>query len=339
MSSPSVGPYSTPSSAPTPGLAVGAAEAAARGRAARGARSWRIRTRSAPYLFLLPFFVVTAVFFVYPLLYALVLALHQTAGPGSRVYVGADNFRYLLADSDFHQSLRNTIFFAACSLLIQLPLSLGLAMLLNARRDRLKMFFRLAIFAPNLVGQVFVGILFSMLFTPRYGLFNQFLQSLIGWGLDEEWLTSPNLVMPAVVIAGLWLYVGFNMVYFLAALQNVDESLIEAARIDGAGPLAVFRNVTLPSIAPVATFVVVTSTIGSFQLFELPYALLQQFNSNRGFGPKNSGMTVVGYLYRCAFEDGDLGMAAAVGWLLTAIILLVSLVQIRASGGAAREGA
>jgi ABC-type sugar transport system permease subunit len=145
--------------------------------------------------------------------------------------------------------------------------------------------------------------------------------------------------MPAVVIAGLWLYVGFNMVYFLAALQNVDQSLIEAARIDGAGPWAIFRNVTLPSIAPVATFVIVTSTIGSFQLFELPYALLQQFNSNRGFGPKNAGMTVVGYLYQRGFEDGDLGMAAAVGWVLTAIILLVSLAQIRASGSMAREGA
>jgi ABC-type sugar transport system permease subunit len=318
---------------------MGAAAAATRERAGtRGGRSWKLRTRAAPYLFLLPFFLITAVFFVYPLIYALVLAFHHTFGARSRVFVGLDNFRYLLADSDFHQSLRNTIFFTVCSLLIQLPMSLGLAMLLNSRRDRLRGFFRLAIFAPNLVGQVFVGILFSMLFTPRYGLFNRFLQSLIGWGIDQDWLTNPNLVMPAVVIAGLWLYVGFNMVYFLAALQSVDQSLIEAAKIDGAGPLAIFRNVTLPSIAPVATFVVVTSTIGSFQLFELPYALLQQFNSNRGFGPKNSGMTVVGYLYRSGWEDGNLGMAAAVGWLLTAIILLVSLVQIRVSGSMAREG-
>src|SRR5687768_6808664 len=324
---------------------MGAAAAASRSETTRaasdygGGRGWKLRTKAAPYLFLSPFFVITAVFFVYPLFYALVLAFHQTFGAKSRVYVGLDNFRFLLADSDFHQSLRNTIFFTVCSLLIQLPLSLGLAMLLNSKGDRLRGFFRLAIFAPNLVGQVFVGILFSMLFTPRYGLFNRFLQSLIGWGIDQEWLTNPNLVMPAVVIAGLWLYVGFNMVYFLAALQNVDQSLVEAAKIDGAGPLAVFRNVTLPSIAPVAVFVVVTSTIGSFQLFELPYALLQQFNSNRGFGPKNSGMTVVGYLYQRGWEDGDLGMAAAVGWVLTAIILVVSLVQIRISGSVAKEGA
>jgi hypothetical protein len=98
--------------------------------------------------------------------------------------------------------------------------------------------------------------------------------------------------MPALVICALWMYVGFNMIYFLAALQNVDQSLVEAARIDGAGPFKVFLNVTVPQIAPVATFVIVTSTIGSYQLFELPYTLLQ------GFGPKNSGLTVVGLSLR-----------------------------------------
>jgi ABC-type sugar transport system permease subunit len=202
-------------------------------------------------------------------------------------------------------------------------------MLLNAKNDRTKAFFRLAIFAPNLVGQVFVGILFSVMFTARYGLFNQFLQALVGWGLEKEWLSDPSLVMPGVVIASLWMYVGFNMVYFLAALQNIDQSLIEAARIDGAGPASVFWNVTLPGIAPVAVFVVVTSTIGSFQLFELPYAMLQITQSP--YGPKYSGMTLVGYLYMYAFENGDLGTAAAVGWLITLIILAVSLVQIRLS--------
>src|SRR5204863_1372796 len=111
--------------------------------------------------------------------------------------------------------------------------------------------------------------------TPRYGLFNRFLQALVGQGLEAHWLSQPSLIMPAIVIASLWMWVGFNMVYFLAALQSVDQSLVEAARIDGAGPFRVFLNVTLPAIAPVTTFVVVTSTIGSFQLFELPYTLLQ----------------------------------------------------------------
>jgi len=300
-------------------------------------RGWKIRTKTAPYLFLLPYFVLASVFFIYPLFRAMVLAFYQTNGPARRAFVGWSNFTFVLSDPDFRRAIGNTAFFAACSLLLQLPLSLALAMLLNSRNDKLKGFFRLAIFAPNLVGQVFVGILFAMFFTPRYGLFNRFLQALIGWGLEERWLSDPNLVMPAVVIASLWLYVGFNMIYFLAALQNVDQSLVEAARIDGAGPGGVFWNVTLPQIAPVATFVVVTSTIGSSQLFELPYTLLQ--NNGAGFGPKNSGLTVVGYLYRYAFDQGDLGTAAAVGWMLTLAVLLVSLVQIRISGTARSDAA
>jgi len=284
---------------------------------------WKFRTRAAPYLFLLPYFLVTAVFFIYPLIYAAVLAFYQTNGPRTRIFVGLGNFAFVLRDPDFYTAVRNTCVFALCSIFLQLPLSLGLAMLLNTRNARLKSFFRLAIFAPNLVGQVFVAILFSMLFAPRYGLFNRALHALIGWGLEERWTQDPNLVMPALVIAALWMYVGFNMVYFLAALQNVDQSLVEAARIDGTGPTRVFLNVTLPAIAPVATFVVVSSTIGSFQLFELPYILLQ------GWGPRNAGLTIVGYLYNYAFEIGDLGTGAAVGWLLTLMILAVSLVQIR----------
>lgn len=284
------------------------------------------RERLTPLVFLLPYLLVTAVFFLYPLAYATILAFYQTSGPRSRVFVGLDNFLFILADPDFRKALFNTVLFAAASILIQLPMSLGLALLLNQRKDRFKAIFRLAIFAPNLVGQVFVGILFAMLFTPRYGLFNRLCHELVGMGLEQQWLSDPMLVMPAIIIASLWMYVGFNMIYFLAALQNVDQSLVEAARIDGAGPRSIFWNVTLPAITPVATFVVVTSTIGSFQLFELPYTLLQ------GFGPNNSGLTVVGYLYVYAFENGDLGMAAAVGWILTFLILMISLAQIRIAG-------
>jgi ABC-type sugar transport system permease subunit len=137
--------------------------------------------------------------------------------------------------------------------------------------------------------------------------------------------------MPALIIVSLWMYVGFNMIYFLAALQNVDQSLVEAARIDGASPWKVFTNVTVPAIMPVITFVIVTSTVGSFNLFELPYTLLQGT-----FGPNNSGLTIVGYLYTWV-QTGDYGTASAVGWLLTFIILGLSLLQIYLSGAARRD--
>ena len=318
----------TPPVATQPSVAAAGLSRAPRTELAARAPGRR-RRQVAPYLFLLPYLLITGVFFLYPLVYASVLAFYQTNGATQKAFVGTSNFYFVLRDPDFYTALKNTAFFTLCSICLQLPLSLGLALLLNAKDDRTKAFFRLAIFAPNLVGQVFVGILFSILFTPRYGLFNRFLQQLAGWGLEQQWLQNPQMVMPAVVIAALWMYVGFNMIYFLAALQNVDQSLIEAARIDGAGPGSVFWNVTLPAIAPVATFVVVTSTIGSFQLFELPYALLQITTSP--YGPKNSGLTIVGYLYRHAFDDGNLGMGAAVGWLLTFMILVVSLIQIRLS--------
>jgi ABC-type sugar transport system permease subunit len=203
---------------------------------------------------------------------------------------------------------------------------MGLAILLNQGNSRLKGFFRLVLFSPNLVGQIFVGILFSVLFTPRYGLINRTVQGLVNWGLEERWLSNPVLVMPAIILTSLWLWVGFNMVYFLAALQSVDKSLEEAARIDGANAWQVFWHVTLPSMRHVVVFVVIMSIIGSYQLFELPMALL---SSTNGYGPDNSGLTVITYLNEVAFRSGDLGLGSAVGWVVALIIFTVSLIQIR----------
>ncbi len=223
-----------------------------------------------PYAFVAPYVLVTLAFFVYPVLKATILAFYQTNGARSEVFVGFGNFAFILSDPDFYTALYNTTIYAIFSIGLQLPLALGLALMLNARNDRLKGFFRLVLFSPHLVGQIFVGVLFGVLFTPRYGMFNQFVHALTGWGLDERWLENPTLVMPALILTSLWMYVGFNMIYFLAALQTVDEALVDAARIDGANAWQVFWAVTFPAITPVATFVVIMSTIGSYQLFELP---------------------------------------------------------------------
>ena len=134
--------------------------------------------------------------------------------------------------------------------------------------------------------------------------------------------------MPALVLTSLWVWVGFNMVYFLAALQGVDRSLEEAARIDGASEWQVFRHVTFPSMRHVIVFVVVTSVIGSYQLFELPLALL---SGTDGAGPDNSGLTLITYLNNVAFRSGDLGLGSAIGWIAALIIFSISLAQIRLS--------
>jgi len=305
----------------------------AAGQLSRG-KWYSFRLKATPYTFLTPYFCLVCVFFIYPFINAIILAFYQTNGPKSKIFVGLGNFAFVLTDPDFHTALKNTTVYAVFSIFLQLPLSLSLALLLNAGKDKLKGFFRLVIFSPNLVGQIFVGVLFTVLFVPRYGLFNRFIHSLFYWGLENQWLQNPDLVMPAIILASLWIYVGFNMIYFLAGLQAVDKSLVEAAKIDGAGPFRVFWNVTVPAIKPVATFVVVMSTIGSYQLFELPYALLQ---NQGGFGPANAGMTIVGYLYNNAFNSGDLGLGAAIGWILALIIFTISIAQIRISG-TLREG-
>jgi len=280
----------------------------------------------APYLFLSPYLLLTAVFFIVPFVNAITLAFYETNGPRSRAFVGLDNFRFLLHDTNFHTALINTTLFALVSVLVQLPLAMGLALLLNSGGSRVRGVFRLMFYSPNLVGQVLVGILFSVLFTPRYGLITRGTDALLRWGIEARWLTDPPLIMPAIVLSSLWLWVGFNMIYFLAALQTVDKSLEEAARIDGASPWQVFWHVTLPSMRHVVVFVVIMSVIGSYQLFELPITLLSESN---GFGAKNAGLTLITYLNYYGFRSGDLGLGSAVGWVVAVIIFTISLIQIR----------
>ena len=257
-----------------------------RARASTDTRKKKDRPRSpwAPWVFLSPYLLLTAVFFVYPFVNAVLLAFYQTNGPKSRVFVGLDNFAYLLSDPVFHRALTNTTVFALFSIFVQLPLAMGLALLLHSSSARVRNVLRLLLFSPNLVGQIFVGILFGVMYAPRYGIINRTTHALFSVGLDNAWLNDPKLVMPAIILTSLWIWVGFNMVYFLAALEAVDPSLAEAARIDGASPWQTFWHVTLPSMRHVVVFVTVMSLIGSFQLFELPMAML---GTTHGFGPDN----------------------------------------------------
>ena len=292
--------------------------------------SWQYR--NAPYLFVAPFIVLFLTFGCYPIVKSLVLSFYATNGPKDQVFVGLDNFRFLVSDPDFHKAVRNTGVFACWSVFLQLPLSLGLAILLSRKWLRGREFFRLAFFSPNLLGQVFVGVLFSVIFIPQYGLLNKALHAIAGVPLDTKWLANPSLVMPALVLTSLWMYVGFNMIYFLAALQAVDQDLYDAARVDGAGGWQAFVAVTMPGIRPVAIFVLIMSTIGSFQLFELPFIML-----GNGPGPNKAGLTIVMYLYQSGFVTGDLGYASAIGWTLALGVLVISLLQMKATGAWRRD--
>ena len=289
--------------------------------------SFRLQHRYAPYIFVAPFVILFLVFTLYPLIKSVLLSFYITNGPKSQVFVGLDNFRFLWSDPAFHKAVSNTTFYAVCSVFLQLPLSLGLALLLNNQLVKGRDFFRFSFFSPHLVGQVFVAVLFSVIFVPKFGLLNRVLHALFGTAIDTKWLGSPELVMPALVLTSLWMYVGFNMIYFLAALQSVDKELYEAAQVDGAGRIKQFLHVTVPGIRSVAVFVTVLSTIGSFQLFELPYVML-----NNTAGPDNAGLTVVMYLFQNGFVAGDLGYASAICWTLTMGVLVISLIQMRLTG-------
>ena len=279
----------------------------------------------APWLFLAPFLLLFALFTLWPLVQSLLLAFQQTFGPKSSTYVGADNFTFLLRDPMFWKAVRNTALYTLGAVVIQLPIALGLALLLNRPDLKGRAIFRLIFFAPSLVGMVFVGIMFAQLFQKRTGLINAGLHTLFpSWDPEFAWLD--NHVMPSLFVASVWLYAGFNMIYFLAALQNVNRELLDAANIDGAGAWSRFRHIVLPEIRPVATFVVLLSVIGSFQLFELPWVLL-----DNSAGPNDRGLTVVMYLYQTGFLVGDLGYASAIGWVLGLILAFAAALQLRFS--------
>lgn len=290
----------------------------------------RLQQKMAPYIFIAPFLMIFVVFGAYPIIKSVALSLYATNGPKDEVFVGLANYQFLLTDPDFRKAVQNTAVYTFFSVFLQLPIALGLAMLLSAQWVKGREFWRLAFFSPNLLGQVFVGVLFGILFQPQFGLINRGLNWLTNGAiaLDTKWLSDPNLVMPALVATSIWMYAGFNMVYFLAALQAVDRDLYEAAEVDGANPWQQFLNVTVPGIKPVITFVVVTATLGSFQLFELPYILL-----GNSAGPDQAGLTIVMYLYDRGFVTGDLGYASAVGWTLALGVLIISMIQVRLTGG------
>jgi ABC-type sugar transport system permease subunit len=286
-------------------------------------RWWKLQSRAAPYLFVSPFVTIFSIFQLYPLARSLFLSFHKTIGPRHSVFVGLDNYRFLLRhDLLFGLATLNTLAYTVAFLALQIPLALGMAVLLNSRAVRFRNLFRFAFFSSYLVGQVFVGVMFYQLFSAN-GLINRVLGEVVRHPVQIPWLTSPGMVLPSILIAAVWLMTGYGMVYFLASLQAIDPGLYEAAAIDGAGSWSKFFHVTLPGIRPMLAYMILVGAIGGLQLFELPFVLLQ------GAGPDGRGMTIVMYLFIVGFNSGDLGYASAIGWTLVAILVVISLVRFQ----------
>lgn len=286
-----------------------------------------VKPRWAPYLFIAPFFILFGVFFGVPTLRSLQLSFFTERGVDtSATFAGLDNYRTLLADPNFAKSLVNTSYYALGSLLIIVPLSLSLALLLRTRGLLLREFFRLSLFLPNAISGIVVAIVFRLVFDQEYGVLNNWL--LAPLGLPKlAWLADPQLIMPSIILLGVWQFAGLNAIYFMVGLQNQDPGIHEAAEVDGANAWQRFRHITLPLLRPTTIFVTTFAIIGSYQLFAQPVALVGD-----GGGNNRAGLTMTMYLYQTAFTNLDLGYGAAIGYAITVIIVVLSLIQMWIQG-------
>jgi len=279
------------------------------------------RARIVPALgFLAPWLVGFALFIAYPLgasFYYSLTDFHILRGPR---FVGLDNYRDLWQDELFWISLGNTLYYLAFAVPLGTVASVGLAMLVNVRLPGIALF-RTLYYTPSIVPVVASALVWLMLLNPRFGLVNTLLRLA---GLPAPgWLADPAWAMPALVLMSLW-GVGGSMVIHLAALQGVPADLLDAARLDGAGPWQRTRHVTLPLISPAILFTVIVGVIQAFQYFTPPFVLTDG-------GPNNATLVYALYLYRVAFQFVKFGYASALAWLLFLLTLGCTLLILRTS--------
>lgn len=267
---------------------------------------------------------IIGLFFFLPVAAAFVLSLtdfdiYALADLGNLRFVGLRNYGELLANPLFWQAVANTLYFVVVGVPLSIAASLGAALLLESRLARFKGFFRTALFAPVVTTLVAVAVIWRYLLHARYGLIN--------YGLSEigvrpvDWLGDPHWAMPAIILFAVWKNFGYNMIIFVAGLQTIPEDLYEAARIDGASSLRRFWHVTLPGLAPVVLLVSLLTIAGYLQLFAEPYVMTQG-------GPAQSTVSVLYFMYEQGFKWWSLGTASAVAFLLFAMMLIVTVVQL-----------
>ncbi len=272
------------------------------------------------YLFLAPSAAIVVVFILYPIAQSLWISFHDwTIGAEEQDWVGLGNYRELLGDPQFWNALRVTLAFTVVSVAVLLVLGFLLAYWLQ-RTTRLTRWLRSAYFFPKIGALSVVGLVWRFMLDQQVGL-------VAGWatrlGFEPvNWLQSTTLALPAVIAVSIWKSLGFTMVLLLAGLQGIPAHLYEAARIDGATPAQIVRHVTLPGLRPTLLFAAVILTIQSLQMFDLVFAMTNG-------GPLFTTETLVTLMYRQGFENFRFGYASATAWVLFALIMAVSAVQLR----------
>jgi multiple sugar transport system permease protein len=272
-----------------------------------------------------PALAAIGAFFFLPVAAALLLSLtdfdiYAVASLSNLRFVGLRQYTELLREPIFWTALGNTLYFVLVGAPLSLAVSLAAALLVNARLVRARGLFRTLFFAPVVTTLVAVAVVWRYLYHPRHGLLNRGL-ALLGVG-PVDWLNDPAWAMPALIGMAIWKNFGFNTVIFVAALQSIPERLYEAARIDGAGSWQQLRHVTLPLLLPTFAFVTLLTVVGHFQLFAEPYVMT-------GGGPADRTLSVVLLMYEEGFRWWNLGHAAAISFVLFAIVAAVSALQLR----------
>lgn len=270
------------------------------------------------YLFISPFFILFAIFGIYPLIFTAYLSFHRWDILGDKEFIGLSNYEALfMNDPLFWKSVANTFSIWVISTIPQLILALILAFILNQAFLKAKGIFRLAIFMPNITSVVAVAIIFSAMFGTNYGVVN-YVFTLFGFE-PFDWTGSYIGTQLAISAMVMWRWVGYNTIIYLAGLQGISRDLYEAATIDGASKPQQFIYLTVPLMRPIILFTVILSTIGGMQIFAEPLLF--------GRGASNQGLTMTLYLYEEAFTRFSFGYGAAIAWVLFVIIILFSLVN------------
>jgi multiple sugar transport system permease protein len=283
-------------------------------------RDKKIQEAMTGYSFMAPTVIVMTIFTILPIVYAIFLSFNRVRilGELSYRFIGLRNFLRVAGDERVWIALKNTAEYVIIVVPIQTILALVLALILNSKIKG-KNFFRIIFFLPTVTSSAVLTLIFMWIYNSN-GLLNNLLAFL---GLPTyNWLGDPAVALKAIMIMNIWSTAPFFMVIYLAALQDIPESLYEAAKIDGANGLDRFFNITLPLLKPVTFFIMVMGIIGTFQLFDQSYI----FSAGSG-GPNNSTLTVVLLIYQYAFKSLDMGYAAALALMLAGVIMVATVVQ------------
>lgn len=280
------------------------------------------KTKWAPYLFIAPFLLSYFVFFIVPSLYSLCLSFFKYRGYGNAQFVGFSNYKAIFQYSYFYSTLKNVLFYYLVHTLPMLALSFLLAYLLHGRYARARRLFKALIFLPQVMAIVCASLIFRVIFATHSGVINTLFGTQIAF-LEQS---HPILMKLSVVVLIMWRGVGWYMVIFLSALTGLDSGVLESAVIDGAGPLQKLRYVVLPLMRPTLLLALVFETIGSLKLSVEPNMLLSGW-----VNAPEPGAPIINIVLN-NMRGGSFGMASAAGWILTIIILAVTMVQMRMSG-------